>query len=28
LNSKSKIERTNTIKKIVKRTIVEYLYLD
>jgi len=28
LNSKSKIERTNTIKKIVKRTIVKYLYLD
>lgn len=28
LNSKSKIERTNTIKKIVKRTILEYLYLD
>ena len=28
LNSKSKIERTNTIKKIVKRTIVEYFYLD
>lgn len=27
LNSKSKIERTNTIKKIVKRTILEYLYL-
>jgi hypothetical protein len=28
LNSKSKIERTNTIKKIVKRTLVEYFYLD
>jgi hypothetical protein len=28
LNSKSKIERTNTIKKIVKRIIVEYFYLD
>ena len=24
--SKSKIERVNTIKKIIKRTIVEYLY--
>lgn len=26
LNSKSKIERVNTIKKITKRTIVRYLY--
>jgi hypothetical protein len=27
LNSKSKIERVNTIKKIVKRTIMEHLYI-
>lgn len=27
LNSKSKIEQTNTVKKIVKRTIIEYIYL-
>jgi hypothetical protein len=27
LNSKSKIERVNTIKKTVKRTIIEYIYL-
>jgi len=26
--SKSKIERVNTIKKVVKRTILEHLYLD
>lgn len=28
LNSKSKIERVITVKKIVKRTILEYFYLD
>jgi hypothetical protein len=28
LNSKSKIERINTIKKIVKRIIMEYIYIN